>query len=500
MKPKFLFLFYLPAIFLIFLTSCVPSTQREERLAKQYCSSCHLFPQPSLLDKVTWTNDVLPQMAFRMGFSNVDILSTLPPDDLPIIVGTIPSKPMVTPQEWEAITKYFIRNSPDSLVIEEVPAPKALLNFDVEPLESFRKTFVTLIQYDSLNRKTYVGNRSGKLYELDSNLKILDSVLLSSAPSHLIMDGGDRYVSVMGIMDPNDQSKGTLIKMPKTLKLPQILVDSLQRPVYFEKTDFNEDGIDDFIICSFGNFTGALQIFEGKPNNKFIQHNLNSFPGARKVLTGDFNKDGHKDILALMTQGDERLVLYVNKGGLEFAEKTLARFPPVYGSNYFEIVDFNKDGFFDILYVNGDNGDYSAILKPYHGIQVLLNDGNNNFSSSISLKMQGASQAVVRDFDHDGDLDIAAIAFFTDFKRHPERSFIYFENTGDGSFVSQVTNLAITGRWLVMETADYDQDGDLDIILGAANFGGMGANSINSKWRNRPSTLLLLKNRLARRK
>ena len=32
------------------------------------------------------------------------------------------------------------------------------------------------------------------------------------------------------------------------------------------------------------------------------------------------------------------------------------------------------------------------------------------------------------DFDEDGDLDVAAISFFPDFEKYPERSFIYFEN------------------------------------------------------------------------
>lgn len=41
--------------------------------------------------------------------------------------------------------------------------------------------------------------------------------------------------------------------------------------------------------------------------------------------------------------------------------------------------DFNGDGKLDIVYVNGDNFDYSRVLKPYHGIRILENDGKNNF-------------------------------------------------------------------------------------------------------------------------
>ena len=40
-----------------------------EALARQYCVTCHLFPEPSLLDKKTWISQVMPRMAIRMGLS-----------------------------------------------------------------------------------------------------------------------------------------------------------------------------------------------------------------------------------------------------------------------------------------------------------------------------------------------------------------------------------------------------------------------------------------------
>ncbi len=36
-------------------------------LAQMYCQSCHLFPEPALLDKETWVKRVLPNMALRLG-------------------------------------------------------------------------------------------------------------------------------------------------------------------------------------------------------------------------------------------------------------------------------------------------------------------------------------------------------------------------------------------------------------------------------------------------
>ena len=129
-------------------------------------------------------------------------------------------------------------------------------------------------------------------------------------------------------------------------------------------------------------------------------------------------------------------------------------------------MDFNKDGFQDILLTNGDNWDYSAILKPYHGVHIYLNDGQDNFKEAWFYPMYGTSKAVARDFDNDGDLDIAAISFYNDLDL-PEQGFIYLENQGGFHFKAHSTPEAASGKWLTMEVGDFDKDGDEDIVLGS---------------------------------
>ena len=121
-------------------------------------------------------------------------------------------------------------------------------------------------------------------------------------------------------------------------------------------------------------------------------------------------------------------MLYTNLGGGKFKEERKLQFPPIYGSSYFELTDFIKDGFPDIIYTCGDNADYSTILKPYHGVYIFLNDGKNNFKQKYFYPINGCYKAIVRDFDNDGDLDIATISYFPDFENQPEEGFIYFEN------------------------------------------------------------------------
>ncbi len=78
--------------------------------------------------------------------------------------------------------------------------------------------------------------------------------------------------------------------------------------------------------------------------------------------------------------------------------------------------------------------------------------------------MNDAYNAVVEDFDQDGDRDIAAISFFPDFKNSPEESFVYLENDGFNHFSPSTFEKVNKGRWIVMDASDYDKDGDTDLV------------------------------------
>lgn len=141
--------------------------------------------------------------------------------------------------------------------------------------------------------------------------------------------------------------------------------------------------------------------------------------------------------------------------------------PPVYGSSHLGLHDFNDDGFVDLLITNGDNGDYEAILKPYHGIRIYINDGKNAFSEAFFFPQNGAYKAIAEDFDQDGDLDIASVAMFADYEHRPQEGFIYLENQGNLQFEAFSIAQVDEGRWITLDAGDLDGDGDKDIILGS---------------------------------
>src|SRR2546427_7976153 len=202
-------------------------------------------------------------------------------------------------------------------------------------------------------------------------------------------------------------------------------------------------------MCEFGNNRGRLALYRAD-GATYQRHVLDATPGAIRFEILDMTGDGRPDIVALFAQGDERIVLFENdgQGGGGFQrQRILARFPPVYGSMYFTMRDFNGDGKLDILYVNGDNFDYSRILKPYHGVRILENDGKNNFVERYFFPVYGAARAEVADFDKDGDLDILITSNFADSARHPERGIMFLENTGRYQFQPYAFSIASGGQW-----------------------------------------------------
>jgi hypothetical protein len=121
-----------------------------------------------------------------------------------------------------------------------------------------------------------------------------------------------------------------------------------------------------------------------------------------------------------------------------------------------------------------------------------MNDGKNNFSQNFFFPIHGCYKALARDFDKDGDLDLATISYFADYARQPEEGFVYLENKGNFRLEPHSLEVAKRGRWLTMDAGDIDSDGWTDLVLG--NF-CLGPTLSKSKydWR-KEAPILVLKN------
>lgn len=447
-------------------------------LSELYCATCHLYPEPALLDKATWREYMLPRMGYVYGIykdpSERDALfESNAGGERVKQSGLFPDRQTLPDSLWDQIQAYYLDEAPEELTI---PKPKEFSTNQLPfkaliPELKVQIPSTTLAQF-SKRGTIYIGDANTKSFsEFSSDLKLLRSGTLQEGVVSLSETNQDYWITSMGTFAPTDQALGSIIKLSKTKSgLASQPIKNLQRPVHTSFGDFNQDGLEDLVVSEFGKWTGALSLHLNQGNGQYIKQVLHNEPGAIRTHVLDMNKDGLQDIVALFAQGNEGIDIYYNKGDGTFLRDRVLQFSPSMGSSFIDVIDYNKDGFMDLVLAAGDNADYKPVMKPWHGIYVFTNDGDNNFKESLFLHLNGAYNAVINDFDGDGDQDIAAISFYPDWENTPQEAFVYFEQTTSGNFKNHTFSQVNSGRWIVMDAADFDSDGDLDLVLGSLAF------------------------------
>jgi len=125
--------------------------------------------------------------------------------------------------------------------------------------------------------------------------------------------------------------------------------------------------------------------------------------------------------------------------------------------------DFNYDGYLDLLVSTYDPGGQ---------VHLFLNDQDGTFTDRTAegglTGIFGGLNMVQSDYDNDGDVDVLMLrgAWMGSKGRHPKS---LLRNNGDGTFtdvtfdagLGEVHNPSQTASW-----ADFDNDGDLDLYVG----------------------------------
>ncbi len=125
---------------------------------------------------------------------------------------------------------------------------------------------------------------------------------------------------------------------------------------------------------------------------------------------GDVDGDGDLDIVASQDWFLARPFLFLNDGTGHFSDVSATAMPQdARGGAELLLADFDGDGDLDLLTVL-----YAGIAYPgFRGTQeILINDGSGQFTRDVDLRMilplgnGGTQDAIAADFDQDGDLDL----------------------------------------------------------------------------------------------
>lgn len=192
---------------------------------------------------------------------------------------------------------------------------------------------------------------------------------------------------------------------------------------------------------------------------------------GRGVNWGDYNNDGWLDIFVSNYRLDPNF-LWRNNGDGTFTN--VARSQGVEGKekkgNYGHTMgsewgDYNNDGNLDLFSANLAHPRYIGISD----MSMLLESGGppeyrfSDRREEAGIRyMETQSEPSFADYDNDGDLDLFIAAVY------PQGMTTLYRNDGDGKFVD-VTWLAgvrVSNSW-TSAFADFDRDGDLDLVVGS---------------------------------
>lgn len=493
-------------LLLVLYGSCTPfKEKRTAQLYTTHCASCHVLPNIQDLPKHIWDEGILPEMAARMGIiydgNDPYIGLSFEEQGARMKSGVYPSRPMISKADWDDLRNYILFLAPDSLTNNNI-AKKSneLSQFQSIPinLDNRKGTFITFLEYSKRDNSIITADLSGSIKKKMATPDSIGLVIQTGQPiTSYIETSQFSYITTVGYLNPSEIPRGYLTVENGTTS--HRLPFTLHRPVHTMVEDLNADGIDEIVICEFGHLTGALSLFTKKDSLNYTKEILLNTPGAIRTLSKDMNGDTAIDLVVLSSQGREGITIFYQKDNLNFEPETVLRFNPVYGSSWFELVDFNGDGYDDILTVHGDNADKSYVHKPYHGLRIHLNDGKNNFKEHFFYPLNGATRLVAEDFDNDGDMDVALLATFPDYENSPKSSFVYLENTNTNNFEFQDFTFenANQGRWLLMDSGDFNQDGDIDIVLSSFTYGFTPVPEyLADIWDNTTTDVMVLDNKL----
>ena len=126
----------------------------------------------------------------------------------------------------------------------------------------------------------------------------------------------------------------------------------------------------------------------------------------------------------------------------------------------------DKDGDEHILYTNGDAFNYIPPKgRPWHGVNILLNEGNLDFKFRRLCYFTGATHMKPADFDNDGDIDFIAVSTWNLWDNPESHSMIWLESIDNSEFVKHKITTDPT-HLFSCDTGDFNNDGLTDVVTG----------------------------------
>jgi len=235
--------------------------------------------------------------------------------------------------------------------------------------------------------------------------------------------------------------------------------------------DYDRDGDLDILLTGLDDTSNSVSKVYRNDSGSFtdITANLQGV-GASSANWGDYDNDGDLDILlagSTVISGSSVQVTRVYRNDSGSFTDIGANLQGVWIGSA-DWGDYDKDGDLDIL-ITGSTGSFSSGIS-----KVYRNDGGIFTDINASLTGVFTSDAAWGDYDNDGDLDILLAGSISNGSSPVAKIY-----RNDGGNFTEI-NAGLQGAYYSsVDWGDYDNDGDLDILLAGAN-----PSSISKLYRN----------------
>ena len=284
MKKILLFFASIFGTIVLFDCSHQPDAQAQ-KLAQIHCGSCHQYPSPALLDKATWQNSVLPQMAIMCGIPSE--IAKIPANKKGTTFDmTVQSPSQLIPDaDWLKIKAFYLAEAPDQLPKQERKQEigklenlfevrsaniqgKEIANFTCIKIDAVNKIVHAT---DELNHVWWVLNPDAEAITSYPNQEAITNIELLSDPKSPI--GSTVLATFMGpSVRVASQKLGSAKEVPlKAINLSKTLLPKLFRPTQVLSSDLDNDQTPELIAAEYGYAQGGLSVWKRSQSGTYTQ-------------------------------------------------------------------------------------------------------------------------------------------------------------------------------------------------------------------------------------